>query len=670
MLSTADIVEAIRKRVSPAVSALVEAQLRMSNRSRHGRRWCSQNKALALGLYFHSPKGYKYCRNVLRLPSVRSLQLWLQRVPLRVGFYPEIFDLVKRRAASFSRPERACTIVFDEMHIKKELSYNPSCDRFEGLEEFGSGEQGKNLANKALVFMAKGIQTPWKQPLGYFFANKGTPAGVLKDLLLRCYTSLVDAGLEPVAVVCDQGSQNLSVFYQLVTAEQPYIDINGKRLFFLFDVPHLLKCLRNMLFKYDFKIGDHVVKSSYIKYAYEEDRQHQIRSMPRLSNRHFNLTFLSKMSVKLAAQVFSNRVAAAMYTFVVFQKLPAAAIHTAKFVERMDRLFDSLNSSQKFGKTPYASAMKGTSVHFDFLAECIEVFENIEVLQCRRQPSCIQGFCLTMRSVIMLYEYLKANYGFDYLLTRHLNQDALENTFAIIRSKSGANANTTARQFQGAFRHLLVSNLFKLSEKSNCAEDMVSLLATLPTGVNFSCGLSNGSGLLLANMPDDLSLDSACGLEENNMVFFAGWLANKFLQSHKCAETSPKCKLIIENAHFSDETQVLLYLSVKGTGGSESDFGKLTVPCPSLTRFVESCEEVFELSIENLASQGIRQVLCDLFHERVQKLLAVCDDSVYDDLFSLFARIRLHWYARMKNSVFLETAGVHKARQQAKRLSM
>lgn len=76
------------------------------------------------------------------------------------------------------------------------------------------------------------------------------------------------------------------------------------------------------------------------------------------------------------------------------------------------------------------------------------------------------------------------------------------------------------------------------------------------------------------------------------------------------------------------------------------------------------------MSIENLASQGIRQVLCDLFHERVQKRLAVCDDSVYDDLFSLFARIRLHWYARKKNSVFLETAGVHKARQQAKRLSM
>ncbi|KAH7934713.1 hypothetical protein HPB51_028920 [Rhipicephalus microplus] len=54
------------------------------------------------------------------------------------------------------------------------------------------------------------------------------------------------------------------------------------------------------------------------------------------------------------------------------------------------------------------------------------------------------------------------------------------------------------------------------------------------------------SGLLLANVPDDLSLDSASGLHENNMVFFVGWVANKFLQSHKCAGTSQKCKLILK----------------------------------------------------------------------------------------------------------------------------
>ncbi|KAH9371643.1 hypothetical protein HPB48_022425 [Haemaphysalis longicornis] len=132
------------------------------------------------------------------------------------------------------------------------------------------------------------------------------------------------------------------------------------------------------------------------------DREHEIRSIPRLSDRHFNLTFASKMSVKLAAQVFSNHCAAAMFALVTFQQLPAEAIHTARFVERVDRLFDCLNSSQRVAKTPYASAMCNGSVHRKFLTECIGVFENMEVVGCRRQPPCVRGFCLTMRSILML----------------------------------------------------------------------------------------------------------------------------------------------------------------------------------------------------------------------------------------------------------------------------
>lgn len=59
MPTVTEIVETVRRPVSPAVAALVEAQLKMSNASRFGRRWCSKNKAFALGLYFHSPKGYR-----------------------------------------------------------------------------------------------------------------------------------------------------------------------------------------------------------------------------------------------------------------------------------------------------------------------------------------------------------------------------------------------------------------------------------------------------------------------------------------------------------------------------------------------------------------------------------------------------------------------------------
>lgn len=95
-----------------------------------------------------------------------------------------------------------------------------------------------------------------------------------------------------------------------------------------------------MLFKSDFRVGSHTIKSSYTRQAYYRDREMQIRFIPKLSARYFNLSFTSKMSVKLAAQVISNHCAAA------FQQLPAEAMHVARFIERIERLFDSLNISE------------------------------------------------------------------------------------------------------------------------------------------------------------------------------------------------------------------------------------------------------------------------------------------------------------------------------------
>lgn len=94
-----------------------------------------------------------------------------------------------------------------------------------------------------------------------------------------------------------------------------------------------------MFFKYNFQVGHHTLRSSFPREAYEKDKQLEIRSMPRLSEKHFNLNFASKMPVKLAVQIFSNHCAAAMFAMVTFQQLPVEAIHTARFIERMDRFF-------------------------------------------------------------------------------------------------------------------------------------------------------------------------------------------------------------------------------------------------------------------------------------------------------------------------------------------
>lgn len=61
--------------------------------------------------------------------------------------------------------------------------------------------------------------------------------------------------LIPSAVVCDQGSQNRRMFSLLgATYNNPLVDINGQKLFLIYDMPHLIKSLRNNLLDGNIKI--------------------------------------------------------------------------------------------------------------------------------------------------------------------------------------------------------------------------------------------------------------------------------------------------------------------------------------------------------------------------------------------------------------------------------
>ena len=57
-----------------------------------------------------------------------------------------------------------------------------------------------------------------------------------------------------MAIVCDQGSNNRSFLHQMenVTLNKPYIKYGDKKIFVIYDPPHLLKDIRNNLKKTDF----------------------------------------------------------------------------------------------------------------------------------------------------------------------------------------------------------------------------------------------------------------------------------------------------------------------------------------------------------------------------------------------------------------------------------
>lgn len=147
----------------------------------------------------------------------------------------------------------------------------------------------------------------------------------------------------------------------------------------------------------------------------------------------------------------------------------------------------------------------------------------------------------------MLYLQQK-NLQFSYLLTSRLNQDFLENTFAVFRQRGGYNPNPTTRTFRSTFSIQAKNNLFKASELSNCESDMDSnLLAptsdsdSFLSNVNNSYSDSDSSSTLddddksFTNTNDNLEGENCeISLEMCSNAYFAGYLRKSCFDHFKC----------------------------------------------------------------------------------------------------------------------------------------
>jgi hypothetical protein len=126
--------------------------------------------------------------------------------------------------------------------------------------------------------LVQGLYSGWKQPISYLFAKNTVKSKYLKILIAEIIKKLQDAGLTVVCTVCDQAATNVRAL-QLLKLDsnthltKPYFKVNLKKIVCLFDVPHLLKSLRNALLKYTVYYGEtKIAKFTYLRQAYEFDK--------------------------------------------------------------------------------------------------------------------------------------------------------------------------------------------------------------------------------------------------------------------------------------------------------------------------------------------------------------------------------------------------------------
>lgn len=153
--------------------------------------------------------------------------------------------------------------------------------------------------------------------------------------------------------------------------------------------------------KHDVQISGDVVSWKYVRTLCEST--HHLKYVPKLTDKHIYESPLGNMKVKCATQLFRNSVYLAIEAFAAFTVLPPDPAKTARFVERMDQLFDSLNSScVHINDRKMRHAIRDQTEHINFMNSCITRIKSWQ-FSAPRQPRTIQGWQMTIKAVILLW---------------------------------------------------------------------------------------------------------------------------------------------------------------------------------------------------------------------------------------------------------------------------
>lgn len=630
-------------------SNFVKMQMSVLGKTPKGARYTNEYKQFALALYFSGPQAYKFLSKTLQLPSKSTLYRITSKWEISAGFNDFIFNALKLKVDSLEDNAKDCVICVDEMSIKSNLFYNISKDEIIGFHEIHN-EKKFEPANNALVVMARGINADWKQPIAYFLLNASCSVTDLKDIIFKSVEKVNGIGLNTLAIISDQGSN----FYKLVkkilkiSIERPYFFVGDSKVFYLFDIPHLLKSTRNNFFEYQLHFDGGVTNKYYLEKCYELDKNKQYRLAHKLTNDHINPNNFQKMKVKLAAQVFSNSVAVAMNTYMCFGEIPATAAGTVSFIEKMDQLFDMLNSNRFTDCKEFNKPFMGTDKQINFLSEIDNLFKNLKVKDSSGKDfttrmKFIFGWRLTISSFLSLWQDLK-NKNVKHVLTRRFNQDCLENYFGKVRNACGNARNPTPIQFSRAFKKLFALQYFEQSEGANCLDDFDEILCYVSPDVikNYECLVptSNRYVPLKIDTRDYLDLTTS---EGNALVYVSGYFMKKCLEKHTC----DVCLKYASSKTELDPSSIYSHFKAY-VNRNRDTFGNLKMPHEHFLNYIAELENEFCNNFNNMAIN--KQVGFNLKEKfKVISYFHPCINFPIDYFLSLFVRVRIYYTIKFAN---------------------
>ncbi|KAG5869630.1 hypothetical protein JTB14_009216 [Gonioctena quinquepunctata] len=135
------------------------------------RRYTQEDKLLALTLYKQSPKGYRILQKLFTLPTKTTLNRMLGSISIDCGLNNNILTSLKESVEKMQKEQKVSLLMFNEISSQPGSAYSKTMDNIIGFEDFGESCRNEKFADRALVFIVKGVFANWKQPIAYYFID-------------------------------------------------------------------------------------------------------------------------------------------------------------------------------------------------------------------------------------------------------------------------------------------------------------------------------------------------------------------------------------------------------------------------------------------------------------------------------------------------------------------
>ena len=386
--------------------------------------------------------------------------------------------------------DRHCVVMFDEIFLRGRLSFNPSKNIVEGFENYGDRGRTNFIANHALVFMVQGVHHKWTQPIAYYFVSKTCPTTMLKLLIQDVVRAVLSVGLNVLATVSDQGPNNRGAISELRQqyGDNIFYSVDNHRLVHVWDMPHIIKNVRNNLLSSNLEFDDgKVAKWRHLIEYYKQEELWGCK-ISSLTLKHLNPQGRDKMRVSYATKVFSTSTANCMETVLRasdFAVLSGCSDFVA-LCRDIDKFFDLCNGPRANEPADvnhkYRVNVNKNSVHHE---EWNTIFNKLSKWTyirkkdgTRHVPFCVKGWMENIKAFKYLWCKVK-DLKMKVLKLRHFNEDALENLFCLIRQCGGCSSDLTWEQFTSALKTCLITRFTTLVTDKKILDDDSFLMSDL-----------------------------------------------------------------------------------------------------------------------------------------------------------------------------------------------